>query len=363
MPERRNSRKKKTIGVNTLGVKLGDKLGDKSIKEAEIVVTQDDTVVIKETDTEQKLPSKINSPVVWDEKVHYEKAEALHEDKMFKMQFDSIIVADCAIPVNIQLFLDDTSNGKYGVGNTRFVNLQPIQGEKSGKIHQSMVGVEWYMIGAKNGEVKMPDVGKMVVRGCTSFCFGNNVPPNNINPATGKVNDGETPKFNGILGGNSFKLEDMLDGLQNKGAFVVPIYNSFLTMSNMDSSLPDAPLKLCDVYLQMDKEKAVAVYKRFKGTKSHLFTGSKLPNINNMPMYAPVIQKLPAIMNQLFRERIQAGEYDLPANAPKDFLQLSAQQQDAILSKEPGKFYHCNMFDEVKWTRTEKIVCCIQGQT
>ena len=310
----------------------------KSVSEDVVFVVEEDAEddVSALGDSSKALPDAITSPVLWEDKVHYEKCED-GEDKMFRLEFDRVIVPECTIPLNIQFFLDDTSNGKHGVGNTRFVDLQPMQNKQTGKVHQAMVGVEWWMMGAKDGKIPMPSVGKVVVRGSTTFCFGQNVVPSNIDPFTGDIKDGDVgPKFHGILGGGLFSLEKMLNGLKEKGAFEIPIYNSFLSMNEIDNTLPPGPLKVCEVHLEMDTEKAAAMLKRYMTKKQHLFTASKLPNAIESPALNNLIQSLPGIMNQLFLERIKNGQYEFPQNAPKNFLQLSVQQQLAILDKEPG---------------------------
>jgi hypothetical protein len=281
------------------------------------------------------LPYAITTPAVWEDKLHYEKY--VHgEETTFKLEFSEILVPDCSIPINVQFFLDDTSNGDYGVGNTRFVDLQAVQSStKPGVINQSMINVEWWMMGAKDGKVPMPNLGKIVVRGSTDACIGSNLPPNNINPFTGEV-DGNQNEYCGILGGDVFSLDEMLRGLKEKGCFRITIYNSFLTNNDVDRSMPATPLQVCDVYLYMHKDVAAACYERFKTKKSHLFKESKLPSVLNNTVYNVAVQQLPRMMNQLFRERIKNGQYALPKNAPTNFLQLSSAQQDAILNNEPG---------------------------
>ena len=307
--------------------------GDSSIREAEIIIGADDTVIVNQN--KSKFPSKISFPAAWEDKQHYEAEFGSNPKNIFKLEFEEIIVEDCPLPINVQFFLDDTSNGKHGLGNTRFVDLQPIQSPSTDQVHQSMVGVEWYMMGARNGTVPMPNVAKMVVRGSASFCFGNNVPPTNMNTLTGRLDEGEDkPKYMGILGGRTFQIADMLNAFSETGAFMIPIYNSFICTGDMDPCMPPGPLKLCNVYLHMSKDKASKALKEFNGAKAKLFTESKLPCIDGKA--DAVVQELPKIMSSLFLQRIKSNEYEMPKNAPSNFLQLTTDQQAEVLRKEPG---------------------------
>lgn len=306
----------------------GRKIKDRSLKEAELIVVDgvDDV-----PENIAKYPEKLSSGIQWDEKKYYKDE---YKDRMLCMKFDRILVENCSIPINVQFFLDDTCNGKYGTGNTRFVDLQPIQGHETGIIHQCMIDVEWYMMGAKDGAVPMPDVGKMVVRGSTSFCFGQNVPPNNLNPLTGKLPDGEKPKYCGILGGCAFPLEEMFQAFVEKGEYKIPIYNSYMRMSDLDPTLPPGQLKVCDVHLDMKKESASLLYKDFIAKKSKLFTASKLPNFLKNQTIASTLNQLPNVIDKLMVSGMRDGRIDVPLNAPSNFLQLSFQQQEAILDKD-----------------------------
>lgn len=98
------------------------------------------------------------------------------------------------------------------------------------------------------------------------------------------------------------------------------------------------PLKVCEVYLEMNKDKAAELYKSFKhgGDKSHLFTSSKLPNTVISKKDADVVNQLPTVMNQLFVQRMKEGQYEMPKNAPPNFLQLPFSMQSDILNKEAG---------------------------
>ena len=81
----------------------------------------------------------------------------------------------------VHLFLDDTSNGLFGIGNTQFVRLNKAE-HSDGKGNLCKQNVKWYMMGAvkpcsvhslNSGEecsctdtckpFLMPDAGKVVV--------------------------------------------------------------------------------------------------------------------------------------------------------------------------------------------------------
>lgn len=218
-----------------------------------------------------------------------------------------------------------------------------------------MVNVEWWMMGAKDGAIAMPNVGKIVVRGCTSFCYGDGIPPYNLDPVTNAVKDGEKPQYKGILGGTSFSLAEHLKMLSEKGECYLLIFNSFLSTTDVDTTLPPGPLRVCTVKVEMNKEKAASALKSFLSTQSHLFTESKLPNMLKDKRIQQVTQRLPHGLNTLFRQRILQGQYDLPINAPPNFTQLEPHQQELILSKEPG-LWHCFVcFHDLKLIRMSQV--------
>lgn len=108
----------------------------------------------------------------------------------------------------VQLYLDDTSNGDDGAGNTLFLHM-PV-GE-DGTFGSS--NVEWNMVGSNHnvppGSMNhaMPDVAKVVVTA------------NAVGP-TGAIR-------HGVVGGSTIGLKDMLESLRCEGEVHIPIVNSF----------------------------------------------------------------------------------------------------------------------------------------
>jgi hypothetical protein len=262
------------------------------------------------------------------EKQHY---DAFHDQsKIFRLPLCKITAVDCNIPTNVCLFLDDTSNGYHGIGNTCFVDLllppfssQQQQGLGEGTGIKGGIGigitrgggggqknssfrheVEWCMMGAQDGNIKMPDTAKIVVYG---LC-----------PAAAAKKHSW-----GIMGGLAFPIRELLQ----KGKMVVPIINSFIELPE------EGPLKICDVVLEMDPHVAKSKLEEFDSRYHDLFHPSKLPTKEQIN----VVKNINQFINNAWVDRMQQGIYALPSNAPDGFLSdLSRSEQIAVLQAERG---------------------------
>lgn len=87
-----------------------------------------------------------------------------------KIRFSKLVTRYTAgLPrCHVNLFLDDTSNFKTGLGNTRFVTLENTK-HHDGVDGMHVSDVDWCMMGAmrnlKNPPFAMPNVAKVVVTG------------------------------------------------------------------------------------------------------------------------------------------------------------------------------------------------------
>jgi hypothetical protein len=113
---------------------------------------------------------------------------------------------------HITLYLDDTSNGRTGLGNTRILSLDRAQ-HFNGKNGMHISNVNWPMMGAIRDQnaFPMPDVAKVVV--------------------TAETMNEKGEMVHGIIGGDLMPLEAMFQALLGPSKkFSMPIYNSFFKL-------------------------------------------------------------------------------------------------------------------------------------
>lgn len=279
----------------------------------------------------------------------------------------------------VQLYLDDTSNGPDGQGNTIFVRLDrlkhavphaatnPLPPNGLQKRLASPQGdgmrtldpvVVWPMQGSMHNVREgglphpMPHVAKVVVTGET------------------RAEVGGVEKFvHGVLGGALFSLGDLVDALASKGGegregncFRVPIYNGFMDRTTkgpdgqgeVDTRLvtvafhavgpstttpPPAPISdavdatptaMMSAVPRSAKEQQM----EYQQKRSTIFKASSLPTEHQSRVLR---EFLPPAINTLWLERIDQGLYPMPANAPANFADLNLQDRCKVLDSEPGK--------------------------
>lgn len=140
--------------------------------------------------------------------------------------------------VTVHLYLDDTSNGKYGLGNTQFVRMNKSE-HSDGKGNMCMQNVKWHMMGA----VKPCTVHSL---GSSCTCSSNTAKPFCM-PDTAKVV--VTAEVNGkhaLVGGSIVPLSVLFANLDSStGVHHVPIYNSFFAIPPPKGQAA-TPQTLCD---------------------------------------------------------------------------------------------------------------------
>lgn len=242
------------------------------------------------------------------------------------LSFDRVCVKGVShLPsVCVQLYLDDTSNGELGIGNTRFLHMLKETHLDSTKLNMETRSVRWSMVGSNHNvpkggaNHKMPLVGKVVVTGKV--------------PAVGFKEDGTVfeHETHGLVGGSTFPLEEMLHSLCDRGSYEVPIVNSFFPEGENGSLQV-----LTTVVFERDPEAAKSVDRMvFQEKKASLFKDSCLPI---KEQYTANRDFLCTALNHLWIRGIRDGMYPPPPGAEgKSFTSLSDKEAFEILSSEPG---------------------------
>lgn len=128
------------------------------------------------------------------------------------IDLDRVCVSKCAglESVCVQLYLDDTSNGADGIGNTHFLHMTAPGGDGG---EMGCKDVRWGMVGSNHNvepgakNHPMPDVAKVVVTANATSMMG--------------------ITRHGVVGGSTIELKDMLNTLCKDGVVHIPIVNSF----------------------------------------------------------------------------------------------------------------------------------------
>ena len=306
-------------------------------------------------------------------------------ERVFAVCFDSVAVhgTEGLHSLSVQLFLDDTTNGVNGLGNTRFIDLKhdPESKEKCTRV---ATNVCWPMMGAvvhrrceQNccedggscdtaatntntyrghpkddftgavGTLQMPNTVKIVVTGTVMKDGG-----------AGCIGQPQTATY-GVVGGTTVLLLELFEGLrdngnhtvsirnsfipseasmQQKGGFVVPsmqiVFSSCKSGAKQDGAKQAAArlfgLKVEDAALCSSRCTGQDMYNGF-AENLHLFKQTALLSKVEKQL---VLNTVGVGVNQIWSARIDQKMYPLPTNAPSNFASLSQEQKNDILNKE-----------------------------
>jgi hypothetical protein len=269
------------------------------------------------------IPPLVND--VWPEENLY---ESVPEENKLELHFTRLTVHGTTAlrNVSVQLYLDDTSNGKDGTGNTRLVRLTREANANENK-GMHVAGVRWVMTGASpvgSGQdpVKMPLVAKAFVS-----C--------------------EAGGQHCTVGGSAFSLEELVNSNATGSSFWVPIFNSFtrevqhpsLAEQLAAAGCPKTIAKQCEgalVVLEFEntRENALEQSRAFQTKKSRLFRKSQLMAKDES---AVLSMMLPAAINSLWISRVVRGRYACPENMEYGaFAKMTREEQSNVLNEEEG---------------------------
>ena len=238
---------------------------------------------------------------------------------------------------HICIYLDDTSNGLYGAGNTRFISMDKSthyvqsdsltngmglpSGPKVVPLERGMYtsDVKWHMMGAQN-----PKTG-------TSFPM----------PTTAKVVvTAEVDGNHGVVGGSLLPLNDLFKALLHSEGkmFSLPIYNSFFKFpyanqnaSPLSESDPGEPLLSVQFHAGRNVANEFKAFKRL--CDASLFKLSELPT----PSQSWVLgYMLPSTTKEIVLANMASGLYAIPITAPPDLIKMPIEEGVNALGKLPG---------------------------
>lgn len=301
--------------------------------------------------------------------------------RTFCVCFDSVTVdaTEGLHSLTVQLYLDDTTNGVEGLGNTRFISLEKDPSSSSNNCTRKATNVYWPMMGAVQRSSKdytgggsctttfrghpkddfrgvtttlrMPDTVKIVVTGTVQVPKKQSL----------EKEQGEDV-VHGLMGGTTVALSDFFEGLRDTGKYTVNIRNSFIPPGTKidERGFQLQPLQVVfsaegEGSSKSDLLKAAAVRlfglsasqtrsataSHFTGSAMHraftenamLFKPSELPHKSETQL---ITKMLGPMVNKTWCERIQQKVYPLPSNAPSNFADLSMEDKNTILNKEAG---------------------------
>jgi hypothetical protein len=239
--------------------------------------------------------------------------DSIPEEKCMRIRFQEVRLEGASgyglEDMCVQLYLDDTSNGYMGIGNTAFIKMSTCKHLDAEQKGMQVKDFEWFMTGAEACDHKMPDTVKMVV---TANVMG-------VSNVAGEVNK----CVHGTVGGCVVPLEEFL----SKETTIIPIYNSFF---------PDSEESIVTVKFKVqDQQKTLEEFRSKR--ESGLFHASAIPCNEDCSV---VKNFLPCAINRLWVEKVNQGVYCAPSNAPKDFDMLPDDAKLSIIATEPG----LNMF-------------------
>jgi len=263
-------------------------------------------------------------------------AAQVNADPIFTLNFKQIRVfpANNLERVTATLFLDDTTNGEQGLGNTCRVRLE--RSETSPDALCSARSIQWDMQGAYGAtpSKSMPLVASLEV---TAMCPQINMQQAGPSPAGGM--QAASTLSHATVGGCKIHLQDLLNDLiQNQGYYTVPIHNSFVPPAfyQPDGTIIDTRVFNISFICDLDMSSLYAKREQLSSLISAgLFKNSKLPD----PFHGMAIQYCcPVVAKEALAAKVQgdapntkqAGDDDDPLQDVKEGQDASPTVQTVV---------------------------------